>query len=180
MHVAWRAELSAFTVLLGRAPLGFADALTPAALTAEAPVADTPDGRHAAIGPPGRDHQLALLDETDGTTPLGFWVPLDPDAGTRLAAAARLWHRLRAGRGDPPEGLTPLQRARHLLMLRALHGSRSGASVREIAAALFGIDLHGAAWKGHDLRSRTRRLLDEGRDLVRGGYRRLLAPNRRR
>jgi len=105
---------------------------------------------------------------------------LDPDTGTRLAAAARLWRRLRTRRGDPPDGLTPLQRARHLLMLRALHANRSGASAREIAAVLFGAELHGAAWKAHDVRSRTRRLLKEAEALVRGGYRRLLAPNRRR
>ncbi|WP_456684371.1 DNA -binding domain-containing protein [Bradyrhizobium elkanii] len=36
-----------------------------------------------------------------------------------------------------------------------------------------------SAWKTHDLRSRTIRLVQSGLALARGGYRRLLRPSRR-
>jgi hypothetical protein len=95
----------------------------------------------------------------------------------RAAATDRVWRRLS---GLKPLALRspPAQTRRQLLLkLRALTGRQAGASNREIAVALFGRDRvpNGAAWKTSDLRSRTLRLVGEGRRLMNGGYLGLLA-----
>jgi hypothetical protein len=58
------------------------------------------------------------------------------------------------------------------LTLRALDGHLAGESYRAIAHVLFGSRRvpSGAAWKTHDLRDRTIRLVRTGVRLVRGGY----------
>ncbi|EIU5457282.1 TPA: DUF2285 domain-containing protein [Pseudomonas aeruginosa] len=63
--------------------------------------------------------------------------------------------------------------------LQALDATLAGASLREVAEGLFGIDAVAADWHADgDLRARVRRLVRRGDALMRGGYRRLaqLAP----
>jgi hypothetical protein len=68
------------------------------------------------------------------------------------------------------------------LALRALDGRLDDATYREIASALFGAAVISAgAWKSHDVRDRTIRLVRFGISMMRGGYRQLLRhPYRRR
>jgi hypothetical protein len=67
------------------------------------------------------------------------------------------------------------------LSLRALDGHMDGASYRAIAEVLFGRRrIPELAWKTHDLRSRTIRLVQAGLTLMRGGYRALLRPPSRK
>jgi hypothetical protein len=67
------------------------------------------------------------------------------------------------------------------LALRALDGHIDGASYRVIAEVLFGRKrIPESAWKTHELRSRTVRLVQAGIALMRGGYRALLRPPSRK
>ncbi|WP_211847593.1 DUF2285 domain-containing protein [Neoroseomonas eburnea] len=106
---------------------------------------------------------------------LGALIPFDDALPLRLAAVLRLWHALQ-GRAQPDVGLTALQRGRLVLALRAHDGHRDGHSYRDIAIGLFGAARvpRGAAWKTHDLRARTMRLVADAIALRDGGYRALL------
>lgn len=107
--------------------------------------------------------------------PLGVLIPLDDLTPRRMAAALRLWHALH-GRPKRERGLTREQRRQMQLRLRALDGQAEGATLHGLAVGLFGATRvpRGAAWKSHDLRSRTLRLLSAARALREGGYRDLL------
>ena len=64
--------------------------------------------------------------------------------------------------------------------LQALDATQAGASLREIAEGLFGVDAVAADWhKDSALRARVRRLVRRGEALMRGGYRRLAQLRRR-
>jgi hypothetical protein len=66
------------------------------------------------------------------------------------------------------------------LALRALDGRIEGNSYRAIAEGLFGArHMPERAWKTHDLRNRTIRLVQTGSAMMRGGYRALLRPAKR-
>ena len=123
-------------------------------------------------------HRLSLTRALDGATPLALLLPIDSDLPARLVAASRLWRLLSSGLAEPPGTLTTQRRARLIDSLRALDGRHSGASIRQIAAGLFGANNlpSGRDWQVHDLRSRTRRLIDTGVSMMRGGYRALLRP----
>ena len=58
--------------------------------------------------------------------------------------------------------------------MQALDGTLSGASLRTIASVLYGTDAVSNDWHADsDLRARVRRLVQRGKTLMRGGYRRL-------
>lgn len=109
-------------------------------------------------------------------------LPLDRVFDIRVAAALRLWHRLNGRRATPYQTLPLNHMKRLVLALRALDGKHSKASYRQIADSLFGLgDAVGGAWKGHDLRDRTIRLVRLGTEMMNDGYRRLLLyPHRRK
>lgn len=116
-----------------------------------------------------------MLDAAGPETPLVAVIPLGPDLPERVAALLDAWHAL-AGWSPFRDPLTPQRRQRLILGLRALDGRAAGASYRALAAGLFGADRvpAGAAWKSHDLRSRTLRLVADATALMRGGYRALV------
>ena len=67
------------------------------------------------------------------------------------------------------------------LALRALDARVDGNTYRVIAEVLFGAKrIPERAWKTHDLRNRTIRLVQSGFALMRGGYRDLLRQSRRK
>lgn len=107
--------------------------------------------------------------------PLGALIPLDDHLPQRLAAALRLWHALH-GRSMPAYDAPPQRRRRLVLGLRALDGRAAGASYRQLASGLFGTARvpKGPAWKTHDLRSRTLRLVADATRLRDGDYLTLL------
>ena len=84
--------------------------------------------------------------------------------------------------GKFPRSLFPPERRAHrwIAALRALDGSRAGASPREIAAALFGADTVRNDWDGASdyLRSRVRRATAAGERLASGGHLDLLRRSR--
>lgn len=137
------------------------------------------DGRHLVVRDPGGHHRIWARPCRPGKS-LAFLLPVDTDAGLRLAAAERFERLLRGtATGPAPPGwrMTPFQRLRLTLLLHILDARRAGASHREIAMSLIypkSATLTGAAWKGSPERRRTQRLIDEAVALMQGGYRSLL------
>lgn len=133
------------------------------------------DGRHLLIrSDAGPELQLLSIDGADADAALAAVIPFGPDLPARLSALLAGWNALNGQ--PPPDPLTPQRRRRLILGLRALDGRAGGASYRKVAAGLFGADRvpAGAAWKAHDLRSRTLRLVADATALMRGGYRALV------
>ena len=117
--------------------------------------------------------RLMLIDGASASAPAAVIVPLDANFPARAAAAARLW---RAAMSRPSrrasDPISSQRRQRLALILRALDAHHCGESYRDIARALFGETRvpAGSAWKTHDLRDRTIRLVRTGLRLMRGGY----------
>jgi hypothetical protein len=118
---------------------------------------------------------LWLIGERPPDIALGILVPLDALTPQRLAAALRLWRSL-SGKPLPEPAIIKPRRTRLILGLRALDGRAAGASHRDLARVFFGAARvpDGPAWKAHDLRSRTLRLVADAVRLRDGGYRTLL------
>ncbi len=114
--------------------------------------------------------------------PYAAELPLDEDFEPRAQAAGRLWRALGGYPAGPTINELSLQRRQRLaLALRALDASSEGHTYRAIAEELFGArQIPEQAWKTHDLRNRTIRLVQTGLALMRGGYRELLRPSRRK
>ncbi len=108
-------------------------------------------------------------------------LPLDDTLELRALTAIRLTRLInhRTPSADPAP-LSAARRAQLVQVVRALDARAEGASLREIADALFGRRLAGRAWPDSDLRARKRRLGRSGLELIRGGYRDLLNPGRER
>ena len=183
--VLWRARLDPRLVHLASDPTGLAILILGRVSTAFDQTA--PDGRHLVLGGLGDGAGRAggvfsralLAPGSPPDAPLAAIVPLDLEVPTRLDALLRLWRHL-AGRPSPAplDGLTPLQRQRLVLMLRAVDGRWARATRRQIAEALFGAAAvpAGDAFSGHHLRSRTARLIRDGLAMTAGGYLKLLRP----
>ncbi|WP_187435538.1 DUF2285 domain-containing protein [Bradyrhizobium cytisi] len=140
------------------------------------------DGWHAVLRIQGVQHRLWLKEAPQFGVSYAAELPLDADFEIRAHASHRLW---RAINGRPPgpalHQLSAQRRERLALALRALDGHMDGASYRVIAEVLFGRKrIPERAWKTHELRSRTIRLVQAGLALMRGGYRALLRPSSRK
>jgi hypothetical protein len=108
-------------------------------------------------------------------------LPFDDDLDARTVAARRLWRAMNGRKPGPAfHDLSKERRERLSVAIRALDARNSGGTYRSIAEALFGKNrIPDRAWKTHDLRNRTIRLVQSGLALMRGGYRELLRPKRR-
>ena len=168
----WSPIVAIDVLTLAAAPDGFAGP-TRAALPQALDDRLAPEGEHVLLADLAA--QLWLFDKPAAGSPLSLMLPLDEAFLARLDTALAFW-RLMRGERATTRALTPQRRARLILGLRALDGRAEGASYREIAVALFGA-AHvpdSRAWKTHDLRSRTLRLVAGATALMRGGYRSLL------
>jgi hypothetical protein len=117
-----------------------------------------------------------LLGSAGAATPIAALIPLDADFAARTDAALRFWHVV-SGRPQPSSMHLTVQRRRRLVMtLRAFDGRLAGETYRGIAQGLFGSTrvLTTTAWKTHELRDQTIRLVRAGIGLMRGGYLNLL------
>jgi hypothetical protein len=177
----WRPEHSPATVVVAPAPANFnaarrvdVDRLAPIATRA-----DTDDGIHLLLNDPNGQHRLWILDDAraSGTA---FLIPFDDDFGARLHSLQRLQRRLTGKRAGPPPRslqLSPLQRARLILLVRALDGEQEGASRREIAAVLLdptARTIPAIEWKNAALRKKINRIISGALALMNGGYLTLL------
>jgi len=140
------------------------------------------DGWYVLLRIRGLEHRLWLNEPPVVGLAYAAELPFDEDFEIRAHAARRLWRALN-GRSAGPAfyELSPQRRQRLTLALRALDGRIDGNSYRSIAEGLFGAArIPERAWKTHDLRNRTIRLVQAGFALMRGGYRELLRKARRR
>ncbi|MGF6312068.1 MULTISPECIES: DUF2285 domain-containing protein [unclassified Bradyrhizobium] len=140
-----------------------------------------PDGWYAVLNPRGVEHRLWLKETPVVAETYAVELQLDRDFEFRAHAARRLWRTLNDRPPGPPLHMFSAQRRRLALALRALDARMDGNTYREIAEILFSAgQIPERAWKTHDLRDRTIRLVQTGFALMRGGYRALLRPSPRK
>jgi hypothetical protein len=100
-----------------------------------------------------------------------------PSPGARYRAFAGELDKLTAARAEST--VTAKRRPSHTMLLelhtlQALDGTLAGASLRTVADVLYGPDAVAKNWHADgDLRARVRRLVQRGKKLMCGGYRRL-------
>lgn len=118
--------------------------------------------------------QIVLLGTGNLAEPIAFLIPAAADLPKRVEQLLAFWRELTASHPSQ-SSITPQRRRRLILGLRALDGRAAGASYRTLAAGLFGPERVpvGPAWKSHDLRSRTLRLVSDATAIMRGEYRAL-------
>jgi hypothetical protein len=140
------------------------------------------DGWHVLLRIGDVEHRLWLREPPVVGSLYAVELPFDDDFEIRAHAARRLWRALNGRAAGPAfHELSPQRRQRLALVLRALDARAEGNSYRTIAEGLFGAKrIPERAWKTHDLRNRTIRLVQSGFALMRGGYRALLRQGRRR
>jgi hypothetical protein len=140
------------------------------------------DGWHVLLRIRGLEHRLWLKGPPIAGLAYAAELPFDENFEIRGYAARRLWRVLNGRAAGPAfHELSPQRRERLALSLRALDGRIEGNSYRVIAEGLFGAKrIPERAWKTHDLRNRTIRLVQTGFALMRGRYRELLRQARRR
>jgi Uncharacterized conserved protein (DUF2285) len=141
-----------------------------------------PDGWYAVLNLRGVEHRVWLRETPVIAEAFAVELQLDRDFEFRAHAARRLWRSLNDRPPGPPLHAFSAQRRRRLaLALCALDARMDGRTYREIAEVLFGArQIPERAWKTHDLRNRTIRLVQTGFALMRGGYRALLRPSSRK
>lgn len=181
MPALWRPEHSPAVVVIAQATEDFpsAHAIDLDALFPFARSIETDDGRYVLIDDPEGCHRIRI---PGGLQKHGVMVllPLDEDFGARLHSLQRLQRRLAGKRAGPPLcslQLSPSQRARLVLQLRALDGEQGGASRREIAAVLLDSQaqhIPAIEWKNAALRKRINRIVASSVALMNGGYLKLL------
>lgn len=136
------------------------------------------DGWHAVLRIGPVDHRAWSKEPPALGASYAAELPFDSDFDARAYAARRLWRAIN-GRAPGPafHQLSKQRRERLSASIRALDAHSAGGSYRIIAEALFGKKrVPDRAWKTHDLRNRTVRLVQGGLALMRGGYRKLLRP----
>jgi hypothetical protein len=136
------------------------------------------DGWYAVLYLRGVEHRVWLKEPPVIAKTYAVELQLDRDFEFRAHAARRLWRTLNDRPPGPPlHVFSPQRRRRLALALRALDARMDGSTYREVAEVLFGAkQIPERAWKTHDLRNRTIRLVQTGFALMRGGYRALLRP----
>ena len=136
-------------------------------------VVGTSGAQHLAVSDGLRRIRLDIVDGTllQGPVRLHYRLAGFADAEPQLLTLQRLLALHRLGRFA--RGLHPRERKaeRWTMMLRAHDLSVAGASQREIATELFGLDVS-REWRRRSdyLRLRIQRLLREANGLVHGGY----------
>ena len=115
----------------------------------------------------------------EGRTASVAAIPLGIDGFDRIEAVYRLLSALH-GRAIPPDTrLTPQQRIRQRRMLRAFDGHRAGATQQEIAHVILNQErLDRDDWQASSARHAIKALLRDARNMIAGGYRKLLRHRR--
>lgn len=180
--IFWRPDLcaSVLPVVVGKdAILPGARAVDPAQLSCRTTLAMDRGRQHLLFADEtGRFLQLAVCGDyiagpiylmTDA-------IPRRTCAEVRLKSIRRLTDLVERGRLCPKLYPMEIQARRLGIVLQALDGYLAKASQREIATGLFGRERVDADWShpGAHLRDQVRRAIRRGRDLIDGGYLKLL------
>jgi Uncharacterized conserved protein (DUF2285) len=138
------------------------------------------DGWHAVLWSGGVTHRMWLKTLPVVGAAHAIELPMDSSFELRSQAAQSLWRAMSGRSPRPPLSEHSRRRQQMTLVLRALDGRNEGQTYRAIAEGLFGKkQIPERAWKTHDLRNRTIRLVKRGLALMRGGYRELLRARRK-
>ncbi|WP_454919293.1 DUF2285 domain-containing protein [Xanthobacter sediminis] len=179
--IFWLPEEDTSSVILALAPPVFRSSSDVLSLLNGSDLVRADDGLHHLRDLAGgqRLHLILPSDAVPGR-PLAAIVPLGPDGFDRLEAVARLLASLH-GREIPRDTrLTPQQLARARRMLQAADGRRNGATQQEIAEVIFKTgQLSRDEWQASSARHAVMGLLRGARDMIAGGYRKLLHHRRR-
>ncbi|WP_443288118.1 DUF2285 domain-containing protein [Sulfitobacter sp. PR48] len=171
----WEPQIDLSVVLLQNVPEVLDDAASPTIL----PTGTTrraQDGLHHLLDA-GEQRRLQILQSDPDTNRLVAIVPLDQDGFARLDAIYRLLAQLHGRKVPVDKRLTRQKRLRAKRMLQAYDGRSAGASQREIAEAIFRLSrVSRDEWQSAPERFAVMALLRGGREMVEGGYRRLLQP----
>jgi hypothetical protein len=148
---------------------------------AEGEVRRASDGWHAILRIGAVEHRVWLKELPSIGANYVSELPFDGDFDARAYAARRLWRAMNGRTPGPAfHKLSKQRRERLGAAIRALDAHTADNSYRAIAEVLFGKNrIPDRAWKTHDLRNRTIRLVQGGLALMRGGYRELLRPKRK-
>jgi len=118
--------------------------------------------------------QLEYRGSAQPSGPLLVVLGFDDDLGLRVRAVERL-DRAVKGMVPPPSHLSLAHRERLARTLEALDRSIAGESYRAIAVSVFGEEaVASELWRTSSVRATTIRLVRAGRDLMRGGYLKLV------
>jgi hypothetical protein len=177
----WRADLDASVLAVTADPISrkHPDAFDVAHFPGHADLVRDRSGREMAVlSDGGHQIQLQVGEGTlsEGPVRLRYEMGGFDQAEAKLRTVARLTSLRRHGhfaRGLFPDAPGA---ARMALALQAYDGLVAGASQRDIAIALFGDQMVREEWNGRSdfLRARVQRLINIGRNMVDGGYKRLL------
>jgi hypothetical protein len=179
--VFWSAEFDTSIVMLTHAPT-----IVPAAGNLSVELRETSarsdeQGVHFLLQAGGQTIRLLRLAGVAAGGPLAAIVPLNADGPDRIEALDRLLRAL-DGRAFPDDRrLTRQQKRRHRFMLQATDGHTNGASYRQIADVIYGVErIRGEHWKTSALRDNVIGLIEGGLAMIAGGYRQLLRHRRQR
>ncbi|RWH47165.1 MAG: DUF2285 domain-containing protein [Mesorhizobium sp.] len=178
--VLWSAEADTSAVLLTHAPtiLPAADNLFPE--LRETSARSDEQGVHFLLTAGGQTVRLLRLTAIPADTPVAALVPLDADGFDRIEGIDRLLRVLQGRPVRDDRRLTRQKKRRHRHMLQATDGRMNGATYREIAGVIFGVDRAASEpWKTSALRDTTSALVKDGLAMIAGGYRALLRYRRR-
>ena len=177
----WVAEADTSAVLLTRVP----DILPAAGYLftelRETVALSDDQGAHFLLDANGHTIRLVRLAGVPTDTPLAALVPLDADGHDRIEAIDHLLRALQGRTVPDDRRLTSQQRRRHRHMLQATDGRRSGATYREVADVIYGIErIRAEHWKTSALRDSVIGLVEGGLAMIAGGYRQLLRHRRQK
>lgn len=177
----WSAEADTSAVLLTHAPTMLPAADNLFTELRETTALSDEQGVHFQLNASGQTIRLVRLAGVAADTPFAALVPLDPTGHDRIEAIDRLLRALHGRTVPADRRLTQQQKRRQRHMLQATDGHLNGASYRQIADVLYGIErIRAEHWKTSALRDSVIGLVEGGLAMIAGGYRQLLRHRRQR
>lgn len=179
-RILWRASFDPSVVAAAAHSVGCSgDCFDLGRLARFATIALTPDGcEHLALSDGMQRLRLDIVRGSvrAGPVVLGYALSGIATLGPVLTTLRRLSRLYRRGGFAPPSSPQMATHARLVLALRAYDGLRSGASHRDVAEVLYGVERVEAELNGgsDSLKSRVRRLAKLTRSMASGGWRDLL------
>lgn len=175
----WSAEADTSAVLLAQMPIVLPTAGNLYSELREPAARADKDGTHLLFEVGGQRIRVVRLTGAPPEIPLAALVPLDADGFDRMEGIDRLLRALLRRAVPNDRRLTPQQKRRHRHMMQATDGRMNGATYREIARAIYGVDrVASEHWKTSALRDATTALVKDGLAMIAGGYRTLLRHRR--
>jgi hypothetical protein len=177
----WSAEADSSAVLLTHAPTILPTAGNLFTELRKATPHSDEQGVHFLLKSSGQTIRLVRLAGVAAEIPLAALVPLDATGHDRIEAIDRLLRALQGRTVPADRRWTQQQKRRHRHMLQATDGHLNGASYRQIADVIYGIErIRAEHWKTSALRDSIIGLVEGGLAMIAGGYRQLLRHRRQR